>query len=167
MSARPRPPLRLGDPLPPVLDHRTKEHIGHAIPVEGTALVLSVQQEQLHAFRNRVSVGSAVRPTPMGAPPAILTDASGAVGVATRVEHDLEKALCAAAHAGSIEVVQALCRAGVAERVLDAPPLAAAAVGRQAAAARVLIAHGAKSTEASNFLRARGEDEAAAWLMRR
>lgn len=155
MSARPLPSLCLGDPLPHVLDHRTKEHIGHAIPVEGIALVLSAQQEQLHAFRSRVSAGT----TPL------VSATPSARG--SRVKHDLEKALCVAAHAGSVEVVKSLCHAGVAECVHDAPPLAAAAVGRQATTARVLIAHGAKSIEACNFLRARGDHEAAEWLMRR
>ena len=158
MSARRPSPLRIGDPLPPVFDHATKLHIGYGIPVEGRRLDISADQEREHAFRGRVSGGRVV--SLQGDRPTI--PALGTLGVS-----ELETALCAAAHAGHDEVVRRLCAAGVADRVVDTPPLAAAAVGRRASAARILTTRGANPVEAANFLRARGEDEAANWLMRR
>ena len=146
---------RPGAPLPVVTDARGNV-IGHAIPVHSSPVFTSTAQAELHALRRAQVQGGTVAKAsaPVGKP------------AGNRVDVALERALCAAACDGNVEVVAVLVDAGVASREVANPPLAAAAIGRQCDTARQLVAAGCNTAEAVEFLKERGEVESANWLAR-
>lgn len=161
MSVRPKPAVpKWGSPLPKVFDQQNGRFLGHGIPVEGEPLNTSPEIEAAHALRARLSVPAPPKAAPK---PALAVDAAGC---APSQAEQLEKAACEAARRGHLEILTPLIMAGVATATLVSPPLAAAALGQQVAAAEALVAAGARVEEAVAHLHACGEAAAAAWLER-
>ena len=162
------PPYREDAPLPRVYDEAGR-HVGTAIPVFGQSVYTAPEQANLHAFRRGLVCGRQ-QVSPPSPPSAAVGATAGGLAKPTTIKSQelaFERALCEAAASGSWHVLGPLIDTGYHTRVIENSPLAATAMTRRADVARYLVKEAGYSvTEAAVSLNAKGEVEAAAWLMR-